>query len=151
MKRNYTQSKDQKNSSGDPDFSLYNPESPHNNLSKKRIMIADDDWAILDALKMLLEDEGYSICTSSDGETVNKVRREHPDLILLDIWMSGEDGREIAKELKQKQITRDIPIIMISASKDVDQSALEAGADDFLAKPFEIDELLTIVNKHIRH
>jgi CheY-like chemotaxis protein len=117
----------------------------------KKILIADDDPAIVDALSMLLEDEGYAIASSSDGETINKICEVMPDLILLDIWMSGEDGREIARHLKNQSNTKEIPIVMISASKDIDKSARDSGADDFLAKPFEIDELLTVVRKYIAH
>lgn len=111
-------------------------------------MIADDDPAILDALQMLLEDEGYTVVTSSNGDTFQKVNDTLPDLLLLDIWMSGEDGREVAKVLKKEKATKNIPIVMISASKDIDKSARESGADDFLAKPFEIDELLSLVTKY---
>ncbi len=114
----------------------------------KTIMIADDDPAILDALQMLLEDEGYNVVTSSNGDTFQKVNDTLPDLLLLDIWMSGEDGREVAKILKKEKATKNIPIVMISASKDIDKSARESGADDFLAKPFEIDELLSLVTKY---
>ena len=112
-------------------------------------MVADDDSAILDALQMLLEGEGYIVSTASEGETVRKMQSHFPDLLLLDIWMSGEDGREIAKLLKNQDTTKDIPIVLISASKDIGKSARESGADDFLAKPFEIDELLTIVHKYV--
>lgn len=114
----------------------------------KTIMIADDDPAILDALEMLLQDEGYNVVTSSNGDTFQKVNETLPDLLLLDIWMSGEDGREVAKVLKKEKSTKHIPIVMISASKDIDKSARDSGADDFLAKPFEIDELLTLVTKY---
>ena len=116
----------------------------------KKIMIADDDIAIVDALEMLLVDEGYSVTTTSNGDTLRKVTDTKPDLLLLDIWMSGEDGREIAKELKNKDQTKNIPIVMISASKDIDKSARESGADDFLPKPFEIEDLLKIVGKYIQ-
>jgi CheY-like chemotaxis protein len=108
----------------------------------KKIMIADDDPAILDAMELLLVDEGYDVITASDGSSVKKLIEEKPNLLLLDIWMSGEDGREIAKLLKSQAITRDIPIVLISASKDIDKSARDSGADDFLAKPFEIEDLL---------
>ena len=70
------------------------------------------------------------------------MKMELPDLLLLDIWMSGEDGRDICKKLKQSELTKNIPVIMVSASKDIKESALAAGADDFLAKPFEMNELL---------
>jgi DNA-binding response OmpR family regulator len=109
---------------------------------QKKIMIADDDPGIVDAVEMLLEFEGYEVTSTVDGSTVLDMKHELPDLLLLDIWMSGEDGREICKKLKTTPITKDIPVIMISASRDIKQSAMDSGADDFLAKPFEMAELL---------
>ena len=105
-------------------------------------MIADDDPGIVDAIEMLLEFEGYEVSSTVDGTTVLDMKHDLPDLLLLDIWMSGEDGRDICKKLKQEPLTKNIPVIMISASRDIKESAMEAGADDFLAKPFEMDDLL---------
>jgi DNA-binding response OmpR family regulator len=109
---------------------------------QKKIMIADDDPGIVDAVEMILEFEGYEVTSTVDGTTVLDMSNELPDLLLLDIWMSGEDGRDICKKLKSMDITKNIPVIMISASRDIKQSAIDAGADDFLAKPFEMAELL---------
>jgi DNA-binding response OmpR family regulator len=111
-------------------------------MKQKKIMIADDDPGIVDAVEMLLEFEGYTVTSTVDGSTVLDMKEELPDLLLLDIWMSGEDGRDICKKLKSENITKNIPVIMISASRDIKASAMAAGADDFLAKPFEMDELL---------
>jgi len=105
-------------------------------------MIADDDPAIVDAVEIILDFEGYEVSSTVNGATVLDMKTEFPDLLLLDIWMSGSDGRDICRELKHRLDTRAIPIIMISASRDIERSAYEAGADDFLAKPFEIDDLL---------
>ena len=112
-------------------------------------MIADDDPGILDAVSIMLEFEGYQVRTTPNGAELLSMEGEFPDLLLLDIWMSGSDGRDICKYLKQKANTRGIPIVMISASRDIERSAIEAGADDFLAKPFEIDDLLRKIEKHI--
>ena len=116
--------------------------------AKKSIVVADDDPAIVDALQFMLEEEGYSVRTTVDGQTVSVMFEEEPDLLLLDIWMSGQDGRDICKALKSQASTRHIPIIMISANKDTEQIAKEAGADDFLSKPFEMEDLLEKVRKH---
>ena len=113
----------------------------------KKIMIADDDPGIVDAVEMLLEFEGYSVTTTVDGSTVLDMKEELPDLLLLDIWMSGEDGRDICRQLKATSATKNIPVIMVSASRDIQESALAAGADDFLAKPFEMNELLAKIEK----
>jgi DNA-binding response OmpR family regulator len=114
---------------------------------QKKIMIADDDPGILDAIEMLLEFEGYDVTSTANGSTVLELKDELPDLLLLDIWMSGEDGRDICKKLKQTDNIKNIPVIMISASRDIKESALAAGADDFLAKPFEINDLLNKIKK----
>ncbi len=106
-------------------------------------MIADDDPGIVDAVAMLLEFEGYEVSSTVDGSAVLKIKQNDlPDLLLLDIWMSGEDGRDICKKFKAAELTKDIPVIMISASHDIRQSAIIAGADDFLAKPFDMNDLL---------
>lgn len=117
---------------------------------KKTVLVADDDPAIVDAIQIMLEDEGYCVYTSLGNNSVHMIKKIKPDIVLLDIWMSGQDGREIAKLLKNHPLTRTIPIIMISASRDIHQSALSSGADDFLEKPFEISNLLTLINKHLK-
>jgi len=72
-----------------------------------------------------------------------------PDLILLDVLLSGKDGREIVKQLKSQEETKSIPIIMFSAHPSAEKTAREAGADDFVAKPFHIDFLLAVVAKYL--
>ena len=116
---------------------------------QKRVMIADDDPGILDAVSILLEFEGYEVTAIPNGAELFTIQKELPDLLLLDIWMSGNDGRDICKHLKQQASTSKLPIVLISASKDIERSAMEAGADDFLAKPFEINDLLKKIEKFI--
>lgn len=115
---------------------------------KKRVLIADDDPAILEVITLMLEDAGYDSRTTVDGHTEKIVKKYLPDVILLDIWMSGLDGRTICKSLKKHKLTMHIPIIMISANKDTEKIAKESGADDFIAKPFEMDDLLKKVAKY---
>jgi len=116
----------------------------------KRIMIADDDPGILDAVGIILEFEGYQVQSTLNGSALLTMEDEFPDLLLLDIWMSGADGRDICKQLKQKPATSKIPVVLISASKDIERSAMEAGADDFLEKPFEIDVLLQKIENQLK-
>jgi len=111
-------------------------------------MIADDDPAILDSVGMLLEFEGYEVITALNCVELLDNKQSIPDLLLLDIWMSGIDGRDTCKTLKAKDTTSALPIIMISASKDIGASALSAGANDFLEKPFQINDLLKKIKKH---
>lgn len=115
----------------------------------KKLMIADDDRGIVDFLTILLEFEGYEVSSFSNGSTLLNMTGELPDLLLLDIWMSGVDGRDICKHLKQQPHSSHLPILMISASKDIEQSAMDAGANGFLAKPFEMAELLQTIQQQL--
>ncbi|HLX59573.1 MAG TPA: response regulator [Ktedonobacteraceae bacterium] len=111
---------------------------------QKKILVVDDEPDILEFLRELLELEGYIVATSDKGEYVQQIHdRSFPDLILLDVLLSGKDGREIVKHLKSQEKTKHIPVIMFSAHPSAEPTARAAGADDFLAKPFEMDELLT--------
>jgi DNA-binding response OmpR family regulator len=112
------------------------------------ILVVDDDPAILDALRFLFEDEGYRVQTSEKGDYAESLRDENgglPDLIVLDVLLSGKDGRTICRKLKSQDMTQHIPIVMISAYPDAEHSAKEVGADAFVAKPFSVDEVLAIV------
>lgn len=108
---------------------------------KKKILVADDDLAILEVLAFFLEDEGYEVETTHDGRTLQNFERGSADLLLLDIWMSGWNGQDICRFLKSQEATRHLPIMLISANKETEQIAREVGADDFLTKPFDLDEL----------
>ena len=111
---------------------------------KKKIIVADDDKDIVAVLTMMLEDAGYEVSSTANGQTAQKVC----DYLLLDIWMAGVDGRDICKQLKNQRLTKHIPIIMISANQDTEKIAREAGADDFIAKPFDMDKLLAKVAQY---
>lgn len=111
-------------------------------------MIAEDDSGILEAMQIMLEDAGYEVMTTGDGKTVQDMKDELPDLLLLDIWMSGMDGTDICQHLKSQNRTKHIPIILCSANKDTQKLAKGSGADDFLAKPFEMEDFLSKVKKY---
>ncbi len=119
--------------------------------TQPKIVVIDDNPSILDALKIMLEDEGYIVETAQDGATVTVQHATGPlpDLFLLDIWMAGIDGREICKFLKGSTATKHIPVIMVSAAQDVERIAKDVGADDFISKPFQMEELLTLVAKYV--
>ncbi|RYY18818.1 MAG: response regulator [Chitinophagaceae bacterium] len=117
---------------------------------KKKIIIADDDAGIIDAVSIMLDMAGYDVVATLNGGMLLSLQPEqYPDLILLDIWMSGEDGTEICRALKASEATRQIPVILFSASKEIEQSAFAAGADDFLAKPFEMNDLLNKISAQV--
>jgi DNA-binding response OmpR family regulator len=131
--------------------SRINRESRSSLNSKPRVLIVDDDDGILDALTLILEEEGFVVSAIAKGdETYTKVAEFKPDLILLDVLMSGRDGREICKNLKKDPRSQTIPIIMISAHPTAKKGAQDAGADDFLPKPFETKALLETIEKHLK-
>jgi CheY-like chemotaxis protein len=108
------------------------------------VLVVDDDPDILEFLHDLLELEGYAVTTSLKGEALEQFPFGWlPDLILLDVFLSGKDGCELVMRLKREQQTEHIPIIMFSAHPSAEKSALTAGADAFLFKPFNTDDLLT--------
>lgn len=116
---------------------------------RKKILIADDDPAILEILTLYLEEVGYEVETTDDGLALRSLEQNLPDLLLLDIWMSGWHGRDICRYLKSQETTKSLPIILFSANRETQQIAKEAGADDFITKPFDLTELLTKIERHL--
>lgn len=116
-----------------------------------KICIVDDDPSILEVIKIVLEEAGYEVIIISDPKQVEKkIHKSLPSLILLDVWVAGRNGQEIAKKIKHDKITAKIPIIMISALSNIQEISKKAKVDGFIEKPFDIDELLKTVKKHIR-
>lgn len=115
------------------------------------ILVVDDDKDILEVLQYVLEDSGYKVDTLSDGHFLfDKIKRNMPDLILLDIMLGNMDGRELCKNVKAKDETHDIPVILISASHTVSGSFHKnGGPDDFIAKPFDITVLLNRIERQL--
>ncbi len=119
-------------------------------MNMNKVLIIDDDEAILEAVRIAVESEGYEVKTLIDGENAKEyIRTYHPDLVLLDLLLSGKDGSEITRELKSEADLKTVPIVIVSAHPAARVTALESGADDFLAKPFDLDELFTLLKKHI--
>jgi DNA-binding response OmpR family regulator len=115
----------------------------------KKIFVCDDDEGILDIVKIILENKGYEVNVTSSGKGIEKkITNYMPDLILLDLWIPGMDGKEITKVLKRQQKTKKIPIIIISALNETEKISKEIGADGFLSKPFDINDLIKIVEKY---
>lgn len=111
--------------------------------ASKRVLVVDDEPDILEFLQIILEEEGYEVVTSDKADYLEQLHNGGlPHLILVDVLLSGKDGREIVKYLKSQPETKQIPIIMFSAHPSAEGTARQAGADDFLAKPFNIDVLL---------
>ena len=118
---------------------------------KKKLLVVDDEQDILEFLKVILEEEGYTVVTTDKDDYLEQLNNDTPpDLILLDMLLSGKDGREIVKYLKMQDSTKHIPVIMFSAHPNAKESARQAGADDFVAKPFEIDLLLSKIAQYLK-
>ncbi len=117
----------------------------------KKILVIDDDIAILEVIKIILEEKNYDVITVNNGALISShIQRELPDLILLDIWMSGYDGRDVAIFLKSQKRTQHIPIIIISANNETELIAKDCRADGFLAKPFDIHDLIQIIENTLK-
>ncbi len=115
-----------------------------------RILIVDDNEDVLQVMQLLLGSRGYEVAVTKKGEeTFKKTEIFDPNLIFLDIHLGGMDGRDICKTLKQTGKTSHIPIILFSANNVKDNLFTEALADEFIAKPFDIHDLLLKVDKLI--
>ncbi len=111
-------------------------------------MIVDDNRDIVEALQFVLEDAGYKTKTSQEGEDAEKLTEKNlPALLILDVLLSGKDGRDICLKLKNQSQTKKLPVIMISAHPSAQKSVAQCGADAFLAKPFNVVDLLSTVEK----
>ncbi|MFH8383713.1 response regulator transcription factor [Kitasatospora sp. NPDC018058] len=116
-----------------------------------RLLVVDDEPALRDALESSLAFEGYEVTTATDGyEALESVERDKPDLVLLDIMMPRMDGLTAVRRMRSRGDT--VPVLMLTARDAVGDrvTGLDVGADDYLAKPFELDELLARVRALLR-
>lgn len=116
---------------------------------KKNIFIVDDDPGIRDALELALNRNNYQLSVFGTGEALLSEEFVTPDLILLDKQLPGIDGLDVCKKLKNQEQTSHVPIIILSASPHLNNMAKQAGADDFLEKPFSIKTLRLLVEKYV--
>ena len=122
-------------------------------MAREKIILIEDEADILEVIQYNLTREGYKVLTSKDGEQgLAKVRKEAPDLVLLDLMLPGLDGLEVCKKLKEDPVTRPIPIVMVTAKGEVSDIVLGLGigADDYVVKPFSPKELLARVKAVLR-
>jgi two-component system alkaline phosphatase synthesis response regulator PhoP len=118
---------------------------------KKRILLIEDEAGLAASLQDRLQGEGYSVEVAPDGEAgLERATRDYFDLIILDIMLPGKSGLEVCRELRQQMITA--PILMLSArSQTIDKVlGLKIGADDYITKPFDMQELLARIEAHLR-
>jgi DNA-binding response OmpR family regulator len=112
---------------------------------KKKILVTDDDPGVQEIFKLIFEKAGYDTVILSSGLPLLKEDFELPDLFLLDKQLSGSDGVDLCRHLKNNPRTCNVPIIMISAAPDIDSLSIAAGADGYIEKPFMTKQLLEMV------
>lgn len=117
---------------------------------KERILIIEDDEGIVRVLRRALTYEGYQVETALDGESgLGRVHDWRPDLVILDLMLPGMDGFEVTQRMRTEG---NIPILMLTAKETINDrvQGLDAGADDYMTKPFDLDELLARVRALLR-
>ena len=118
-----------------------------------KVLVADDLEENVDLLRRLLAADGYEVCVARDGdEALHLVTAEHPDIVLLDVMMPGRTGFDVCRQIKQAPATRFIPVVLVTALRDIEPKleGIHAGADDFLSKPFNAQELKARVGSLVR-
>ena len=116
----------------------------------KRILIVDDDAALSEMLQIVLRQEGFETVRAASGDAaLNEFRRSRPDLVLLDLMLPGIDGVSVCRAIRQHS---GVPIVMLTAKSDTADvvAGLEAGADDYVAKPFKVKELVARIWTRLR-
>ena len=110
---------------------------------KSLILVLDDDPDICIMIKMVLDYYGYDAMDAENEENARKIiSSNHVDLLIMDMLLSGVDGTDICRQLKQDKKTSSIPILMFSAHPTAKETCLAAGADDFISKPFEMNDMM---------
>jgi len=118
---------------------------------RQAVLVVDDDVDLLEMLELLLEGAGYRVVTAGEGrEALQKVAQEMPGMILLDMKMPGMNGWQFAHEFRAKY-DHCAPIVVLTAAEDARRRAEEIGAEGYLGKPFDIDDVIRIVGRHVRH
>lgn len=122
-------------------------------MGAKKLLLVDDSNTVLLMEKMLLANEGYQLVTASNGrEAVQKAHSEKPDLILLDVVMPDLNGFEACKQIRAREETRHIPVIMVTTRSEATnvQIGFESGCNDYVTKPINGVELITKIKNHLK-
>lgn len=117
-----------------------------------RVLIVDDDEDMQALLQTVLERQKYEVVTAEDGiAALQELEKEAPDLIVLDLMMPRMDGYAFTEELRQRGLQSTIPIIVLSADVNAKQKADQLGADSYIAKPFDVRDLMDEISHFIEH
>lgn len=110
-----------------------------------KILVAEDDQAIAEVVELILQNDGHEVLKVDNEKSLFSSLSQNPQLILLDISLGGSNGGEITKKIKKDTNYSLIPLIIVSANSDTEMIAHNSGADGFLLKPFDMDDLLNLV------
>lgn len=116
---------------------------------KKKILVTDDDEGVQDIFRLIFERAGYDVEVLGQASSILENNYTSPDLFVLDRQLSGQDGLKVCRFLKSQNLTKHIPVIIVSATPGIGKLAQAAGAEDFIEKPFQIKDLLSVVEKWI--
>jgi len=115
---------------------------------QRKVLVIEDDNDILDLLQYILEDEGYRVWASKHSEHIDTIVEHQPDLVLLDDRLPGEYGHVICSRIKTDPRTKNIPVVLVSATRNLEKVAFDCKADDFLPKPFDLKDLVKVVKQY---
>lgn len=121
-------------------------------MNSKKILVVDDEVDLVKTLRFSLETEGYTVLASYNGEdALNQARKENPDLVLLDIMLPKLDGYKVCRLLKFDERYKHIPILILTAkTQEKDKIiGMETGADEYITKPFDMDELMEKIKAYL--
>jgi CheY-like chemotaxis protein len=121
-------------------------------MSKKKILVVDDSRTALFMVTTILRKERYELVTANDGEQALEMAvAEHPDLILMDVIMPNKTGFEACRELKRREDTKSIPVILVTTRGEGEnvEAGFQSGCNDYVTKPINAQELLTKVRDHM--
>jgi DNA-binding response OmpR family regulator len=128
---------------------IFNRPSSHDNVVMKKVLIVEDDAAIQDIFRIIFETYGFSVECTDNGKELCERTSNWPDAIILDKQLPGIDGVKTCQYLKSNSASKNIPVILITASNEIEKSAKLAGADDFSEKPFDMKSIVAKVNRLI--
>lgn len=119
-------------------------------MREKKILLLDDNRDLLLIVQIILKGQGYEVVQANCiGEALQKIRIHQPSLIMMDVFIRDEDGRELCSQLKHNPDTSGIRIILMSGIEAENDNIQAIGADDFIPKPFDYDDLLERVNRQM--
>ncbi|HVO33478.1 MAG TPA: response regulator transcription factor, partial [Elusimicrobiota bacterium] len=119
----------------------------------QRVLVIDDEAAVRTVLERVLQREGFQVFSLNTGEgAVEACRRDHPDLVILDLYLPGHPGEKVCQEIREDETVKAVPILILTGrnTEGLTARCLNLGADDYLAKPFNVDELVARIRAVLR-